>query len=275
MSAKIHPTSVLSSDVELAADVEIGPYCLIQGKVKIGRGTYVEGHATVGCRSGVVEIGENNHISPGAVIGGPPQDISYKGEPTRLVIGHNNIFREFSTVNIATSKGDGVTHVGNNCYMMSYTHIGHDCKVGHNVVMANDTHLGGHCEIEDNVVIGGVCAFNQFTKVGKNAFVAGGSVVNKDILPFSRAEGSWAIIRATNKVGLLRKGFSKEEVQNIHKAIRIITKGLGTIDEALARIQSECIQSDNIQYLLHFVKSSKRGIAIARGVKAVQIGADD
>jgi UDP-N-acetylglucosamine acyltransferase len=267
-NAKIHPTSVISADVELGPDVEIGPYCLIQGKVKIGRGTLIEGHATVGSKSSILEIGENNHISPGAVIGGPPQDISYKGEPTKLIIGSNNVFREFSTVNIATSKGDGITEVGNNCYFMAYTHVGHDCKIGNNVVMANDTHLGGHCEIQDNVVIGGVCAFNQFTKVGRNAFVAGSSVVNKDILPFSRAQGNWAVVRATNKVGLLRKGFTKDEVQNIHKAIRILIMGKGTVEEALARISSECTADQHIAFLTHFVKSSKRGIAIARGVKA-------
>lgn len=263
-SPKIHPTSVLSADVELDQDVEIGPYCLIQGKVKIGRGTFIEGHATVGYRTGSIILGDNNHISPGAVIGGPPQDISFKGESTQLIIGNNNVFREFSTVNLATSKGDGKTEVGNNCYFMSYTHVGHDCKIGNNVIMANNTHLGGHCEIEDGVVIGGVCAFNQFTKVGKNAFIAGSSTVNKDILPFSRAQGNWALIRATNKVGLLRKGFSKQEVTNVHKAIRIITMGKGTVDEALARIQSECTPSENIDYLVHFVKSSKRGLAISR-----------
>ena len=202
---KVHPTSVLSPDVELGPDVEIGPYCLIQGKVKIGKGTFVEGHATVGSRSGILEIGENNHIAPGAVIGGPPQDISYKGEPTRLVIGSNNVFREFSTVNLATAKAEGVTRVGNNCYFMAYTHVGHDCRIGDNVIMANNTHVAGHCEIEDNVVIGGICAFNQFTKVGKNSFIAGSSVINKDILPFTKAQGNYAICRATNKVGLLRR----------------------------------------------------------------------
>ncbi len=275
MSAKVHPTSILSPDVELGPDVEIGPYCMIQGRVKIGRGTLIEGHATVGSRSGILEIGENNHISPGAVIGGPPQDISYKGEPTKLIIGSNNVFREFSTVNIATSKGDGITEVGHNCYFMAYTHVGHDCKIGNNVVVANDTHMGGHCEIQDNVVIGGVCAFNQFTKVGRNAFVAGSSVVNKDILPFSRAHGNWAVVRATNKVGLLRKGFSKDEVQNLHKAIRILIMSKGTVEESLARIQSECISSPNLDYLIHFVKSSKRGIAIARGVKAESLDSSE
>lgn len=262
---KVHPSSVLSPDVELGPDVEIGPYCLIQGKVKIGRGTIVEGHATVGSRYGIMEIGENNHIFSGAVIGGPPQDITYKSEPTQLIIGNNNTFREFSTVNLATNKGDGKTELGNNCYMMAYTHVGHDCKIGNNVVIANDTHIAGHCVIEDNVTIGGVCAFNQFTRVGKNAFIAGSSVINKDILPFSRAQGNYALVRATNKVGLSRKGFSREEVSNVHKAIRIIIMGSGTLDEAYDRISKECMPSENISYLLQFVKQSKRGIAISRG----------
>jgi UDP-N-acetylglucosamine acyltransferase len=261
---KIHPTTVIQGDVKIEEGVEIGPYCLIQGQVTIKKGTYVEGHVTLGSRYGVLEIGENNHFCPGAVIGGPPQDITYKSEPTRLKIGNNNTIREFATMNIATSKGDRETTIGDNNYFMAYTHVGHDCKVGNNVVMANDSHLGGHTVIEDNVVIGGVCAFNQFTRVGKNSFVAGSSVVNKDILPFSRAQGNYAICRATNKVGLLRKGFSKEEVQNIHKAIRIILIGSHTIEEGVERILSECTVDAHTQYLVDFVRASKRGIAKTR-----------
>ena len=266
---KIHPTSVISPDVEIAEDVEIGPYCLIQGKVKIGRGTIVEGHVTLGSRNGILEIGENNHFSPGAVIGGPPQDVSYKGESTRLIIGNNNTFREFSTANIATAKGDGKTEIGNNGYFMAYTHIGHDCKLGNNVIIANDSHLGGHCEIGDGVTIGGVCAFNQFTKVGRMAFIAGSSVINKDILPFARAQGNYAVIRATNKIGLARKGFSREEVMNVHKAIRIMIMGSDTVEEGIARITNECTMSPNIEYFISFIRSSKRGIALDRGLKEV------
>ncbi len=263
--AKIHPTSVISQDVILEDDVEIGPYCNIQGRVKIGSGTFIEGHATVGSRYGFVELGKNNHISPGAVIGGPPQDIGYKSEMTGLIIGDNNVIREFTSMNLATSKGDGKTTIGSNCYFMAYSHVGHDCKIGNHVVVANNSHFGGHCEVEDNVVIGGVCAFNQFSKIGRYSFVAGSSIVNKDIPPFSRAQGNWALARATNKVGLLRKGFAKEDVANIHKALRILIMGAGTIDESLARIQSECKMSPHLEHLIHFVRSSKRGIAIRRG----------
>jgi UDP-N-acetylglucosamine acyltransferase len=151
---------------------------------------------------------------------------------------------------------------------MAYTHIGHDCKLQNNVIISNDVQVAGHCEFEDNVVIGGVCGFSQFTRVGKGAFIGGGSTINKDVLPFSRAQGNWALVRATNKVGLLRRGYSREEVQNIHKAIRIITKGSETIDEGIARIRAECAPSENVEYLIHFIKSSKRGIAIARGAKS-------
>ncbi len=264
---KIHPSSTISPDIEIADDVEIGPYCLIQGKGKIGKGTCIEGHVTLGSRYGIIEIGEGNHFSPGAVIGGPPQDVSYKNEPTRLVIGNNNVFREFSTVSLATTKADGKTEVGNNCYLMSYTHVGHDCKIGNNVIMVNNSHLGGHCEIEDGVIISGVCALNQFTRVGRLAFIAGNSIVNKDILPFSKAQGNYAVIRATNKIGLMRKGFSREEVANVHKALRILIMGSATVEEGLARIQGECTPSENIEYLLNFAKKSKRGLALNRKSK--------
>ncbi|MBX2993563.1 MAG: acyl-ACP--UDP-N-acetylglucosamine O-acyltransferase [Bdellovibrionaceae bacterium] len=258
---KVHPTSIIQGDVELADGVEIGPYCLIQGRVKIGKGTFVEGHVTLGSRHGIVEIGENNHLAPGSAIGGPPQDIGYKNEATTLRIGNNNVIREFSTINIATTKGTKVTSIGNNNYLMAYTHVGHDCEIHNNVVIANNTNLGGHTVIEDNVTIGGVCAFNQFSRIGKGSFIAGCSVVNKDILPFSKAQGNYAVCRATNKIGLARRGFSPEEVENVHRAIRIVLMGTDTIEEALARIEAKCQMSENIQYFVNFIRSSKRGIA--------------
>jgi UDP-N-acetylglucosamine acyltransferase len=257
----IHPSTVVSGKLELCEGAVVGPYCLIQGSVKIGKGTIVEGHVTIGCKGGQIDIGANNHLHPGAVIGGPPQDITYKGEETSLVIGDHNIFREFSTVNLATSKGDKKTTIGSHCYFMSYTHVGHDCHIGSHVIVANDSHLGGHCLVDDYVVIGGMCAFNQFTRVGRGAFIAGGSIVNKDILPFSKAQGNHAVVRATNKVGLARRGVDREEVDNIHRAIRILIMGSETLEEALARIDTECATSENIEYLVRFIRESKRGIA--------------
>lgn len=258
---KIHPTAVVSNEAEIAEGVEVGPYCVITGRTKIGKGTILESNVMMGSRFGVLEVGENNLFSAGAVIGGPPQDLTYKNEPTRLKIGNGNTIREFVTLNIATNKGDKETTIGDNNYLMAYVHVGHDCKLGNHVVIANNTHLAGHTVIEDRVTIGGMCAFNQFTLVGKLAFIAGASIVNKDILPFSKAQGNYAVSRATNKIGLQRNGFSAEETENVHRAIRIILMGSDTVDEGIARIQAECVPSDAISYFINFIKSSKRGIA--------------
>lgn len=258
---KIHPSTVIQGNLEAHESVEIGPYCLIQGNVKLGAGCIVEGHATLGSRHGNLIVGERNHFYPSAVIGGPPQDLSYKGDSTTLKIGNDNIFREFSTANLATTKGDRVTEIGNGCYFMAYTHVGHDCKIGNNVVVANDTHIGGHVHIEDFVTIGGVCAFNQNVRIGKNSFIAGSSVINKDILPFSKAQGVYAVCRATNKVGLQRRGFAAEDIENIHRAMRIILMGSDTIEEGIARINAECGDSPSIKYFVDFIRGSQRGIA--------------
>jgi UDP-N-acetylglucosamine acyltransferase len=144
---------------------------------------------------------------------------------------------------------------------MAYVHVAHDCHLGHHIVIANTTNLAGHVTIDDHVRIGGVCSFNQFVRVGRYAYIAGESAVNKDILPFSIAQGSYASARATNKIGLERAGFSANDVENIHRAIRSILMGNRTIDEALEMIQCECTASDHIRYFVDFVKSSERGIA--------------
>lgn len=258
---KVHPSAILEGEIDLAPGVEIGPYCYLQGKVRIGAGTRLEGGVFIGSRYGVVEIGENNFISNGAAIGGPPQDLSYKNQVTRLKVGNNNVIREFCTFSLATLKADGETTIGNDGYFMAYVHIGHDCKIGNSVVIANNSHLGGHTIIEDHVNIGGVCAFNQFTRVGKFAFLGGGSVVNKDILPFTRAQGHHAVCKATNKIGLLRKGVSQGDVDNLHKAVRIFLLGSDTVEEAIARVQMDCFSSPYVTELIEFVRKSERGIA--------------
>ena len=257
----IHPTAVIEGKVELAPDVEIGPYCHLQGSIQIGARTRLEGHVSLGSRNSRLIIGEDNLFSSGAIIGGPPQDLNYKNEVTTLRIGNHNVFREFSTANIATQKGDGETTIGSHNYFMAYVHVGHDCKIGNHVVIANDSHLGGHTFVEDHVVVGGVCAFNQFTHVGKFAFIGGGSVVNKDILPFTKAHGDHAVCRATNKVGLLRNGYAKDEIENIHRAIRILLMGSDTLEDALKRIAEECVASENIDHLRKFIEKSQRGLA--------------
>ncbi len=258
---KIHPTAILSDSCELEGDVEIGPYAVLSGRVKIGSGTRIGAGALVGCDTGVVEMGRNNHIGPHAYIGGPPQDISYKGELTKLEIGDNNIFREFVTVNIGTSKQDKVTRIGSHCMFMAYVHIAHDCTIGNRVIIANTTNFAGHVSVDDDVIIGGACNFSQFIRLGRHAYIAGDATANKDILPFTKAQGKYALSRATNKIGLSRAGFATEEIANIHKSIRYLLMGDRTLEEAIEKIQSNCKQDSHIKYLLEFLKTSKKGLA--------------
>ena len=260
-SSLIHPTAIIDPRVELDADVSVGPYSIIKGKVFIGRGTKVESHVVIGSEHGVVQIGRDNHILPGAMVGGPPQDLKFKGEETRLEIGDKNIIREFVTINVGTVTGTGVTKLGSNNLLMAYVHIAHDCNIGNNIAIANTTNFAGHVTVEDHVRIGGVCSFNQFITIGKYAFIAGDSAVNKDVMPFTIAQGKYAVSRAPNSVGLERAGFPKDEVDNIWKAIRIVTKGGRTIEESLQDIEKECQPSENIKYLVKFIKASERGIA--------------
>lgn len=261
----IHPTSVISKEAEIGKNVEIGPFCVIKGRVRIGDGCVLESHVTLGNEWGSVELGKNNRLSSGAAVGGPPQDLSYKGEPTRLVIGDNNIIREFATLNCGTAKGAGVTTIGSHCMIMAYAHVAHDCHLGDHVVIANSNQLAGHVTLEDHVKTGGMCGFNQFVRIGKHSFIAGDSAVNKDVAPFTIAQGKYAVMRACNRIGLERAGYDKEEVEAVNRAVRIITKGDGTIEEALARIATECKTTPLVQYFVDFVKTSvagSRGLAI-------------
>ncbi len=258
---KIHPSAIIDKHVELGRNVEVGPFSVIKGRVRIGEGTRVASHVMIGSDHGIVEIGKDNVVFSGAMVGGPPQDLKYKNEPTKLVIGDRNNIREFVTVNIGTQSGGGVTRIGSDCLLMAYVHIAHDCTIGNHVVIANAANFAGHVIVEDQVKIGGVCAFNQFVRVGKHSFIAGDSAVNKDIIPFSIAQGRYAVARAANSIGLERDGFVAVDIENIYKAVRIITKGERTIDEAVEEIRASCGFSEHIEYLINFIKSSERGIA--------------
>lgn len=260
-STLIHPTAIIDKSVELDTGVKVGPYSVIKGKVFIGADTVVESHAVIGSEHGIVKMGKKNHIFSGAMVGGPPQDLKYKGEETSLEMGDGNMVREFVTINIGTATGTSVTRIGNNNLLMAYVHVAHDCNLGSNIAIANTSNFAGHVTVEDNVRIGGVCSFNQFITIGKYAFIAGDSAVNKDVMPFTIAQGKYAVSRAPNSVLLERSGFSKDEIDNIWRAIRIVTKGGRTIEEALADIEKECAPSENIKYLTTFIRKSERGIA--------------
>lgn len=264
MSLKnIHSSSVISKEAEIADDVVIGPFCIIRGRVKLGKGCRLDSHVSIGSEYGVVEIGERNVFCAGAVVGGPPQDLSYRNEPTKLVMGSDNTIREMVTINIGSPKaGYGTTRVGSHCLIMAYSHIAHDCTIGDHVVIANTTQLAGHVIFEDHVKMGGMCAVNQFCKIGKHAYIAGDSAINKDILPFTMAQGRYAVMRATNRIGMERSGYSKEDVESVNRAVRIITKGGDTVEASIARIRQECAPSETLEYFIDFASKSARGLAL-------------
>lgn len=257
MSVKIHPTAIVHSEAQLDEDVEIGPYAVVDKNAKIGKSTCIEGFAQI---LGYTQIGKNCHIFPYAIIGSIPQDLKYKGEKSFVVIGDNNIIREFVTVNPGTEENTS-TVIGNNNLIMAYSHIAHNCKIGDNNILANAATLAGYVEIENRVVIGGLVAIHQFCRVGSFSIIGGCSKVVQDIPPYSLCDGHPAKVRGINIVGLKRAGFPKEKIEIIRKAYKIIFFENHTFSVARQIILKELPLLEEINKLLDFISSSKRGIA--------------
>jgi len=256
----VHPTAIIDKSVELDNDVEIESYVVIKGKVVIGKGTKISSHAVI---EGPTEIGENNTIFQFASIGTPPQDLKYNGEDTKLIIGNNNVFREFVTINRGTMDGRGCTTIGNNNFFMAYCHVAHDCIVKDNVILANNATLAGHIFVDNNAIIGGLSAVHQFARIGKYAMIAGKTGVVKDIPPFMLASGSRAKLFGPNIVGLERNGFSKERIDTIKKLYHILFKRKYKFSDAVEKVKNEFSSSDDAKEIIEFITSgTKRGITL-------------
>lgn len=251
----IHSTAVIEKGAEIGDNVEIGPYCIISGKVTIGTGTRLVSHVNV---EGRTRIGEHCTIHPFSSIGGPPQDITYREEETTCVIGDHTIIREYVTVNRGT-HASGSTVLGNRNFIMAYSHVAHDCVVGNNVIMANCSTLAGHVHVDDFAILSGLCAIHQFCKVGKYAFISGLTGVPKDVPPFVMAAGNRARLYGLNVVGLERNRFSKEEITKLKRAYRILFRSSLPLEKSLKTIEEE-LEGDNIKELVTFIRSSERGI---------------
>lgn len=257
MGLKIHPTAIVAQRAVLGEDVSVEPYAIVGEDVKIGSGTWIGAYAVL---EGWTEIGENCQIHHHAVIGSPPQDIKYRGEKTLVQIGDNTIIREFATINRATTGFGGRTVLGKGDFIMAYAHVAHDCLIGNHVIMANLATLAGHVEVEDYAIIGGLTAVHQFVKIGKYAIVGGCSAVLKDIPPYVKAQGNRAKLYGLNTVGLHRHGFSPDTMRRLKEAYRILFQsGLNT-SQALERVEREVKPCPEVEYLIAFIKSSKRGI---------------
>ena len=257
MKTKIHSTAIVDSKAELDSNVEIGPFCIIRNGVKIKKGSRLIANVII---EGRTEIGENCIVHPFSSIGFPPQDLKYKGEPTGLVIGDNNIIREYITIHRASVGGDGVTVVADNNFLMAYVHIAHDCKIGSSVIMSNAATLAGHVVVEDHAYIGGLVAVHQFTRIGRHAMVGGFSGIGQDIPPYMMASGARAKLFGPNTIGLKRHGFSDAAVNAIKKAYKILFREKRTLKEALKKIREDVPATDEIRHLVEFIEKNKRGI---------------
>jgi UDP-N-acetylglucosamine acyltransferase len=254
----IHPTAFVDPSAVLADSVEVGPYAIVGAKVTLGAGTTVGAHAIV---EGPSLFGEDNRIHPHAALGGPPQDLKYKGEPTELIVGSRNVFREFMTAHRGTIGGHRKTVIGDDNFFMAYAHVAHDCVVGNRTVFANGASLAGHCTVEDDVILGGYALVKQFLTVGRHAYVGGFTPVNRNVLPFvwtssERETKAWKV----NAVGLSRKGFSPESVAALQKAYRALHRHRHDKASMLSALDEIAASSADVKYLTDFIRAAKEGV---------------
>ncbi len=253
----IDPRAIISPKAELAVDVTVGAFSIIGPEVTIGPGSVVGPHVVI---NGPTQIGASNRFFQFASIGDAPQDKKYKGEPTRLVIGDRNVFRESCTVNRGTTHDKGVTTIGHDNLFMAYSHVAHDCVLGSNLIFANGATLGGHVEIDDWVIIGGLAAVHQFCKVGAHAFVAGGAIVTRDVPTYVLAAGNPAVPHSVNAEGLKRRGFTPQQVRNVRNAFRLLYRSDLSLAEAVARLKELAVTQPEVATLVDFISRSERSL---------------
>lgn len=253
----IHPTAIVDSKAEIDADVQIGPYSIINDNVSIGSGTVIGPHVIV---DRYVSIGPDCLIYQYASVGTPPQAVKFKGEKTFVKIGRGTVVREFATINRGTEFGTGVTEIGEENLLMAYCHVAHDCRTGRKVILANSATLAGHITIGDYVTVGGLVAIHQFVRIGDYAYVGGKTGVPKDIPPYVIAAGERAKLHGLNQVGLRRHGFPEATVKALKKVYRIFFRIGITLNEAIERALAEVDHLPEVINFINFIKSSQRGI---------------
>ncbi|MCX5830373.1 MAG: acyl-ACP--UDP-N-acetylglucosamine O-acyltransferase [Deltaproteobacteria bacterium] len=253
----IHPTAIVSPDVNIGEGATIGAYSVIGRQVRIGSNTAIASHVVIEAGT---EIGENCQISQFSCIGGVPQDLKFKGEITRVVIGNFNNIREFVTINRATVDDIGVTMIGDHNLIMAYCHVAHNCHLANNIVLANGTNLAGHVIIEDYAVVGGLTGVHQFTHIGAHSMIGGASAVNKDVPPYVTASGNHARLYGLNLIGMKRRGFSAEVLQALKDSYRIIFRSSMLLSQAIAQVRNDVPDFVEVRHFLDFIQKSKRGV---------------
>ena len=261
----IHETAIVHPEARVGAGTSIGPYAIVGPHVTLGRNCRVGASAIV---DGWTEIGDNTEIYPFASIGLAPQDLKYRGEPTRLVIGNHNVFREFVTIHRGTDGGGGVTSIGHHNLFMAYAHIAHDCHVGNNTIFGNAATLGGHVTVEDYATISAYSGVHQFCRVGQHAFIGGYTVVTRDALPYAKTVGNRARIYGVNSIGLARRGFSQELIGKLRRAYRhLVQHNTSRALQLIGRDRS--LAAPEVRYLVDFINSAQRGVILRRPSRKV------
>ncbi len=256
-SELIHPSAVVSADAELADDVRVGPFTMIGPGVRIGAGSEVGAHCVV---KGPTTIGANNRFYPFGSIGDDPQDKKYRGEATRLEIGSGNTFREFCTINRGTVQDEGFTSIGDNNWLMAYTHIAHDCRVGSEIIMANGAMLAGHVHLDDYVMLSAFVAIHQFCRIGAHSFVGAYGGIGKDVPPYVLTFGQPPEARGINAEGLRRRDFSNEQIRHLKEAYRILYRSELRLSEARDQLAELAKSQPELEVLVRFLDESERGI---------------
>jgi UDP-N-acetylglucosamine acyltransferase len=261
---RIHATAVVDSKAEIASDVEIGPYSIIGPNVKIGAGTKIGSHTII---EGYTSIGKENNFAHFASIGGAPQDMKYRGEPTQLMIGDRNTIREFTTIHTGTAQDEGVTRIGNDNWIMAYVHIAHDCQVGNHTIFASNAQIAGHVHVEDWAILGGMSGVHQFVRIGQHAMLGGASALVQDIPPFVMAAGEKASPHGVNVEGLKRRGFTTQTITALRQAYKVLYKDGLSFEDAKVEIQkmvaahaADAATAEKLAQFHDFIAASTRGI---------------
>jgi len=251
MSVHIHPTAIVHDGAQLGADVQIGPYCIVGPQVVVKDRTRLLSHVVL---DGITELGAESVIHPFACLGGPPQHLAHKGEPTKLVVGERALVREHVIMHTGTEKGGGITVVGNDCMFMAGSGVAHDCILGNNVIMANLASIGGHVKVGDFVFLGGSCAVHQFARLGRYCFIGGGAIVTKDVIPYGSVWGNHARLEGLNLVGLKRRGFSRETILHLRTAYRMMFAEEGTFQERLDDVLENFAEVEQVAEIVRFIR---------------------
>lgn len=262
MTPGIHPTSVVEDGARVGAEVEIGPFCHIGPQVMLGDGVRLASHVSL---AGDTAIGARTRIFPFAAIGQPPQDLKYRGEPVRLVIGEDCLIREGVTMNPGTEGGGSETVVGPRCVFLAHAHVAHDCRIGEGVILSNNVMLAGHCQVGHSAIVSGGAAAHQFVRIGAHSFVGGLAGVEHDLIPFGMALGNRASLAGLNVIGLKRRGFSHEAIHELRRAYKMLFNGKGTLNERVSDVAEAFPDQEAVQQIVQFLREGRdRAICVPR-----------